>query len=176
MKIILIIVSKKFFVWGKWIVLGPKMVHPHNSRSAVRFFWNFAEWKEERYMKILWVVFEEKFDLEQFDLFRPFFTVWLDMVKFSQATVTYYWILSQDMISFMITTGCLNSPDMIRILKQSRHDFSGKHLCDGYCMDIMWCLCGGQNSWFCKASLRICYVSLFECKGPWMLKTDSLIF
>ena len=37
-------------------------------------------------------------------------------------------------------------------------------------------MCGGQNSWFCKASLRICYVSLFECKGPWMLKTDSLIF
>ena len=37
-------------------------------------------------------------------------------------------------------------------------------------------MCGGQNSGFCKASLRICYVSLFECKGPWMLKTDSLIF
>ena len=32
-------------------------------------------------------------------------------------------------------------------------------------------MCGGQNSWFRKASLRICYVSLFECKGPWMLKT-----
>ena len=35
----------------------------------------------------------------------------------------------------------------------------------------MMFMCGGQNSWFCKASLRICYVSLFECKGPWMLKT-----
>ena len=32
-------------------------------------------------------------------------------------------------------------------------------------------MCGGQNSWFCKASLRICYIRLFECKGPWMLKT-----
>ena len=31
-------------------------------------------------------------------------------------------------------------------------------------------MCGGQNSWFCKASLRIYYISLFECKGPWMLK------
>ena len=30
---------------------------------------------------------------------------------------------------------------------------------------------GGQNSGFCKASLRTCYASLFECKGPWMLKT-----
>ena len=50
----------------------------------------------------------------------------------------FYWILNkQDMISFMITTGSLDSQDMIRILKQPRHDFSGKHLCDGYCMDIM---------------------------------------
>ena len=30
----------------------------------------------------------------------------------------------------------IGSLDMIRIRKQSRHDFSGKHLCDGYCMDI----------------------------------------
>ena len=32
-------------------------------------------------------------------------------------------------------------------------------------------ICGGQNSWFFKASLRTFYVSLFECKGPEMLKT-----
>ena len=38
----------------------------------------------------------------------------------------------------------------------------------GYYVMLM---CGGQNSWFCKASLRICSVSLSECKGPWMLKT-----
>ena len=37
-------------------------------------------------------------------------------------------------------------------------------------------MCGGQNSWFCKASLRICFISLFECKDPWMIKADSLIF
>ena len=37
-------------------------------------------------------------------------------------------------------------------------------------------MCGGQNSWFCKASLRICYVSLLECKGPWMLKTYKLLW
>ena len=30
--------------------------------------------------------------------------------------------------------------------------------------------CGGQSSWFSKASWRICCISLFECKGPWMLK------
>ena len=34
-------------------------------------------------------------------------------------------------------------------------------------------MCGGQNSWFCQAPLRICYVTLFECKSPWMLKTVS---
>ena len=68
--------------------------------------------------------------------FRPFFTVRLSMVKLSQATVNC--ILKQlDMISFMITTGFLSSRGMIRILKHSRLDFLGKHLCDGYCMDIM---------------------------------------
>ena len=48
-------------------------------------------------------------------------------------------------------------------------------------MDIMWCLCveveiQQRVIWFCKAALRIYDVGLFECKGPWMLKTDSLIF
>ena len=57
--------------------------------------------------------------------------------KFIQAIVIIGSLNSQDMISFMITTGSLNSQEMIRIFKQSRHDFSGKHLCDGYCMDIM---------------------------------------
>ena len=99
--------------------------------------------------------------------FRLFFTVRFSMVKLSQATVN--WILnSQGMISFMITTGSLNNQGMTWILKQWRHDFSGKHL------HIIWCLCGGQNSWFCKASLRICCVRLSECKGPWMLKTYKL--
>ena len=40
------------------------------------------------------------------------------------------------MISFMITTGSLNSQGMIKILKNSKHDFTGKHFCDEYCMDI----------------------------------------
>ena len=43
------------------------------------------------------------------------------------------------MIPFMLATGSLNNQDIIRILRQWRHDFSVKHLCDGYCMDIMWC-------------------------------------
>ena len=28
---------------GKWTILGSKMVHPHNSGSAVRIFLNFAQ-------------------------------------------------------------------------------------------------------------------------------------
>ena len=103
-----------------------------------------------------------------------FLTVWFGMVKLSQITLN--WILtSQGMISFMITTGSLNNQDMSRIVKQWRHDFWGKHLRDRCCMDIIWCLCGGQNSWFfSKASLKTCYASLFEGKGPWMLKTYKL--
>ena len=30
--------------------------------------------------------------------------------------------------------------------------------------------------WFYEKGLRIYYIILFECKGPSMLKTDSLIF
>ena len=36
-KMILIIFRKKN--WGKWTILGPKMVHPYNTRSAVRIFY-----------------------------------------------------------------------------------------------------------------------------------------
>ena len=74
---------------------------------------------------------------------------------------------SQDIIFFMITSESLNNQDMI---KRWRHYFSRKHFRDRFCVDII-CLYWSQNSWFCKASWRICYISLFECKGPWMLKT-----
>ena len=30
--------SEKKFVQGKWTNLGPKIVHPHNSGSILRFF------------------------------------------------------------------------------------------------------------------------------------------
>ena len=62
--------------------------------------------------------FEKKSQLGQFDLFRSFFNVWLGVVKLCQATVTI---------------GSLKSQDMINMLKQSGHDFPGKHLCSGYC-------------------------------------------
>ena len=99
----------------------------------------------------------------QFDLFRPCFD-WAQS-KLSQVTVTIE---------------SLNRQGKVRILKQSGYDFSGKHLCDEYYMDIMWCLCVVVNIqqsvvWFCeKTSIRIFYVILFECKGSLMLKADSV--
>ena len=122
--------------------MGPKIAHPHNSGSALRVFLKVFRMKNWGHFLL--------FDWPWSNWARPLLIGSLN---------------SQGMISFMITTGSLNNQDMTRILKQWRHDFSGKHL------HIIWCLCGGQNSWFCKASLRICYVSLSECKDSWMLKT-----
>ena len=68
---------------------------------------------------------------------------------------------------------------MIKILKQSGHDFPGKRLCGGYYTQMLnGGYYGGQYStqghWFCvKASIRICYIILCECRS---LKTDGLIF
>ena len=91
-----------------------------------------------RYMEILLVVFPKKKliwgNLIFLGHFLLFDWTWL---KLSQVIVTIGSLNGQDMISFMVTTGSLNSQDIIRILKQSRHNFSGKHLCDGYYMDIM---------------------------------------
>ena len=45
----------------KWVILGPKMAHPHNSGSTLRTFLKFCRMKgANRYMKILLVVLREK--------------------------------------------------------------------------------------------------------------------
>ena len=67
------------------------------------------------------------------------------------------------MITFMITAGSLSSQDMIRILKHSRHDFSGKHLCDGYCMDIV-----------SKKSKIVCSVKVFRLEFVPLVFVDQL--
>ena len=99
---------------------GPETAHPHNSGLALRIFLKLCRMKgANRYIKILLVVFSRKkfiWGSLIFLAFMSFFTVWLDMVNLSKATANW-------------------------ILKQSRHDFSGKHLCGGYCMDIMWRKC-----------------------------------
>ena len=95
-------------------ILGSKMAHPCNSGLALRTFSEFCRMKgANRCMKILLAVFLEKIQLGQFDLFRPFCIVGLGMIEI-EPSHCYYWILNQ-----------------------SGHDFSVKHLCDEYCMDIM---------------------------------------
>ena len=114
------------------------MAHSDNSGLTPRIFLKFHTMKEpNRYMKILVVFFERKIHLRQFDLFRPFFTVWLDMVEIEPGH-WYYCILKLSRhISFMIITGYLNSQDMIRILKQS----DTISLVNIYVVDIVWILC-----------------------------------
>ena len=124
------------------------MTHPHNSGSALRIYKKFCRAKgANRYMKILLVVFQEKNVIWGSLIFLGHFLLfdWA-WSKLSQATAAIESLNSQNMISFMITTGSLSSQCMVRILKQSRHDFSSKHLCDGYCMDIVMFMCVGQNS------------------------------
>ena len=144
------------------------MAHPHSCGSALRIFFKFCTMKGA----VHGCFFEEKFHAGEFDLFRPFFTVWLGMAEIEPSRC-YYWILKQSGHDFF--------HDYYWILKQSGHGFSGKHLYDGYCIGIMWCICVEAKIqqrvvWFCKVSLQICCVIFFECKSPWMLKTDSLIF
>ena len=87
-----------------------------------------------------------QFDLFSFSHFLLFDWPWSNWAR-SLLTGS---LNSQGMISFMITTGSL---DWLGFLNW-RHDFSGKHFCDGYCMDTMWYLCGDQNSWFYKPSFK----------------------
>ena len=113
-----------------------------NSRSAHRIFKKFYRMKGANwYIEILLVVFWEKnsfgaiwsfYHLGDFLLFDWAWSNWARPLLIGSSN-------SQGMISFMITTGSLNSQDLIKILKQWRYDFSDKNLCDGYCMNIIWC-------------------------------------
>ena len=56
-----IVFSQKILVWGKWTILDPKMVHPHNSGSALRIFLKFCTGKGgNRLMKVTLMVFTKK--------------------------------------------------------------------------------------------------------------------
>ena len=56
-----IVFSQKILVWGKWTILDPKMVHPHNSGSALRIFLKFCTVKGgNRLMKVTLMVFTKK--------------------------------------------------------------------------------------------------------------------
>ena len=36
-KMVLKVLFSKIIVWGKWKILDPKIVHPHNSESSLNF-------------------------------------------------------------------------------------------------------------------------------------------
>ena len=130
------------FVQDKCAILCPKMAHPDNSGSALWILLKFCRMKgDNRYM--IFFFLRKNFIWGNFIFFasRPFITVWFGMVDIGPGHC-YYWILQQSGHDyFYYYYWSLNSQYMIKILKQSRHNFSGKHSCDGYCMDIMWCLC-----------------------------------
>ena len=116
--------------WGrKWCIL--------RTRGRLKFC---RMKRPNRYMKILFCFLRKKIiwgNLIFLGHFLPFDWSWSNWARPRLVGS----LNSQDMISFMIATGFLNSQDMISILKPWRHDFWGKYLCDGYCMDIIWCLC-----------------------------------
>ena len=89
---------------------------PHNFVSACKFFLLILHNKRDQQVheNLLVVFFEKKSHLGQFDL-KWFLNVWLGAVKIEPGQLLLH-PYSQGMISFMITTGPLNSQDMIRIL------------------------------------------------------------
>ena len=57
--------SEKKFLYGKCNILGPKVMRHHNSRSAVKIFLKILqnEWGRKMYIKIILMLFLQKFSL-----------------------------------------------------------------------------------------------------------------
>ena len=66
MKIISMVFVKKMVLLGKWVILDPKIMHRHNSGSALTMFLKFYLVKKvKRYVKIISVVFVKNLSLSQ---------------------------------------------------------------------------------------------------------------
>ena len=131
----LVILAQKWHVLRNLDLLSVFLLILHSKRGQENFISCFL------IINLIWV------NLIFLSHFLLFDWVWSKLS--SQATVTIRSLNSQDMIYFMITTGSLNSQEIISQVNI-------------YEMDIVW-----RVVWFYeKASLRICYVILFECKGP----------
>ena len=62
MRVILMIFQKKKkkkCVWVKWTILGPKIVHPHNSRSAVSLYFLICLY-QKKFFQQKWAIFGPK--------------------------------------------------------------------------------------------------------------------
>ena len=126
---------QKKIVLNKCAILGLKMAYPHSSGFTLRIFKRFCRMKgANRYMKILLVVFSIKnFIWGNFMFLGHFLLFHWGWSKFSQATVTIRSLNSQDMISFMITTGSLNRTWLGSLNSQDM--ISQVNI---YVMDIVW--------------------------------------
>ena len=114
MEIILMVFLEKKFNLGQFGHFGPKMVHPHNFGSASDFFLilHSARGQEvhENFISCFLrknLIWDNLIFLGHFLLFD---WVWSKLI---QATDTIGSLNNQGMIYFMITTGCLNSQDII---------------------------------------------------------------
>ena len=57
---------------GKWVILGLKIAHPHNSGLAGRIFLKFWAMKgANSLIRTISIIFEKNFCLGQMDHFRP---------------------------------------------------------------------------------------------------------
>ena len=59
MRMILTIFKKKF-VWGKWTILNPKMLHRHNSGSTARIFLNSMVCSKKIFVQDKWTILVTK--------------------------------------------------------------------------------------------------------------------
>ena len=134
MKVIIMVCNKKKTVQDKWTTLWLKIAHLDNSGLAQRILLKFYRMKgANRYMKIS-LIFKKKFHLGQFDLFS------LEAIFYLLIGHGWNWV--RWLLRYILKQAVPNYfHDYCWILKQSRHDFSGKHLYDEYCIDIMCCLC-----------------------------------
>ena len=131
-------------------------------------FLNFAKWKRPRVHENFISCSLKKNVIWGNLIFLGHFLLFvLTWSKITPAFIATGSFKSHGMISFMITTGSIGSQEIIRIHKQSRHDFCGKDLCDGHFKGIIWCLyvevsIQWRVEWFCgKGPFRVCCVILF---------------
>ena len=121
MEIIIIDFLKEILLWAIWSFWN---------RNAMASCWLWIcpqvfllilhnKKEQEAHENFISCFFEKKSHLGQFDLFRSYFNVWVDVVKI-EPDHCYYWNFKRS--------------GMVKIRKQSRHDFSVKRLCGGYCI------------------------------------------
>ena len=125
MEIILMVFLKEMLLNSeKFGHFGTTMVRcPLYFESALRFFYYFTQKKRPRGILIFFSCFQRK------NLF------WGNLI-FSSHFLMFNWVWSK-LSQTSVTIGSLKSQGMIKILKQSGHDFSAERLCGRQCTQIL---------------------------------------